>query len=387
MQRIHCAGPSITEREIAYVTDAVTNCWYGDAGKYHDRFEQAAADYVGTKHALSTPTGTSAIHLSLWALGVGPGDEVIVPELTWIGSAAPAHYLGATPIFADIDPETLCLCADSFAACITPRTKAVVVVDLYGAMPDYARLRMIAAQHNVAIVEDAAQAFGSALGGRRAGSFGATGIFSLHGSKTITTGEGGLLLTDDDALHARALSLRDHGRQITSERFDGELDRYYRHEEIGTKYRMTAMQAALGLAQIERADELVAAKRRIFDWYAEDLADARGLTLMRPRAEVVSSYWLPTAMIDPELGVQKHHIAQALERRNIDARPVYYPLSSQPVYQDTPPGRRAAARNTNAYRVSPYAINLPSNLRMDRDHVALVSAAVKQSLEQPVVSH
>src|SRR6266853_4391630 len=213
MERILVSGPSITQKEIDYVTDAVTNAWYEKANIYHDRFEAAFADYVGVKHAICLPSCTSAIHLSLVAMRIGPGDEVIIPDITWIASAAPITYVRATPVFADVDHRTWCLSAESFRDCITSRTKAVMPVDLYGGMPEMDAIREIAREHQVAIIEDAAEAIGSTYKGRRAGGFGDISVFSFHGSKTLTTGEGGMLLTDDEDMFRRCLFLRDHGRQ------------------------------------------------------------------------------------------------------------------------------------------------------------------------------
>ncbi|HIL24223.1 MAG TPA: DegT/DnrJ/EryC1/StrS family aminotransferase, partial [Verrucomicrobia bacterium] len=205
--RIPIAGPSITQREIDYATDAATNGWYARAGEYPRRFEEAFANYIGVKHAVSLPSCTSGLHLALAALGIGPGDEVIVPDLTWIASAAPISYVGATPVFADMDENTWCLCAESVRACITENTKAILPVDLYGGVPDYTALQAIADEHGLKIIEDAAEAIGSEFDGRKAGALGDVAAFSFHGSKTFTTGEGGMLVTDDDELHARVMQL------------------------------------------------------------------------------------------------------------------------------------------------------------------------------------
>ncbi|MDD1705619.1 MAG: DegT/DnrJ/EryC1/StrS family aminotransferase, partial [Methanoregulaceae archaeon] len=196
--RIPISGPSITQKEVEYVTDAVRNAWYENANLFHERFEKAFAAYVGRLHAVTLPSCTSGIHLSLAALGISRGDEVIVPDVTWIASAAPVSYVGAMPVFADIDPETWCISAESLNACITTRTKAIIPVDLYGSMPDMDAIREIAGEHDLAVIEDAAEAIGSEYHGKRAGSFGDTGTFSFHGSKTLTTAEGGMLVTDDD---------------------------------------------------------------------------------------------------------------------------------------------------------------------------------------------
>ncbi len=384
--RIHCAGPSITEREIRYVTDAVTRCWYSEAGLYHERLEKAVADYLGVKHVVTTPTGTSAIHLALLSLGIGAGDEVIVPELTWIGSSAPIHYVGATPVFADVEPDHWCLSAESLEANITPQTRAVVLVDLYGNVPDLTRVREIADRHGLAIVEDAAQAFGSSWQGRQAGTFGDFGVFSLHGSKTVTAGEGGLLVTDRDDLYERACTLRDHGRQLDGTRFFGDFDRYYYHFEIGNKFKMSSMQAALALAQVERADELVGRKREIFSWYQEEIEDIEALRLHVERPGLASSYWLPAVTIEPTQKFDTLHVMRALEKSNIDIRPLYYPLSSLPPYCETTSGRQAQDRNRVAYAESPYGFNLPSNLEMTREDVSRVVCKLRQIFAPSTVS-
>ncbi len=203
MEKILVSGPSITQKEIDYVTDAVTNAWYANANMYHERFERAFAEYLGVRYAIALPSCTSAIHLSLMALGVGPGDEVIVPDATWIASAAPITYVGATTVFADMDERNWCLSAESFAACVTPRTKAVIPVDLYGNMPDMNAILAVAKEHDIAVIEDAAEAAGAEYEGKRAGSFGDVSVFSFHGSKTLTTGEGGLLATDREDIYTR----------------------------------------------------------------------------------------------------------------------------------------------------------------------------------------
>jgi perosamine synthetase len=207
--RIPVAGPWITQREIDYVADAVAHAWYGNANMYHTRFEEAFRAYVGRRYAMALPSCTSAIHLSLLALGAGAGDEVIIPDSTWIASAAPISYVGATPVFVDVDPDTWCITPAAFKNAITPRTKAVILVDLYGGMPDMREILPIARDHGIAVIEDAAEAIGSSFGASPAGSFGDVSVFSFHGSKTLTTGEGGMLVTDRKDLYDRAQFLRD----------------------------------------------------------------------------------------------------------------------------------------------------------------------------------
>ncbi len=235
MKRIPISGPSITDKEIDYVTQAVRGAWYEHANDFTLKFEQAFAAHCRRRHAIALPSCTAGLHLALMALGIGPGDEVILPDVTWIASAAPVRYVGATPVFVDIDPQTWCLSPDAFEAAITPRTRAAIVVDLYGHMPDWDRLASIAAARGVTLIEDAAEAVGSTWRGRPAGSFGALATFSFHGSKTLTTGEGGMLVLDDDTILARVLQLRDHGRA------PGDI--MFFNEEVGWKYKMSALQA------------------------------------------------------------------------------------------------------------------------------------------------
>ncbi|MGE5537899.1 MAG: DegT/DnrJ/EryC1/StrS family aminotransferase [Gemmatimonas sp.] len=373
-KRIAISGPSITEREVAYVAEAARTAWFENANLYQDRFEKAFADYIGVRHAISLPSCTAGLHLSLAAMGIGPGDEVIVPEITWIASAAPIVYLGATPVFADVDPETWCLSAESFAHAITPRTKAVIPVDLYGNLPDMAAIRAIADRHGIRIVEDAAEAVGSSQHGRRAGSLGDTGTFSFHGSKTMTTGEGGMVVTDDSALHARMQVLRDHGRR------PGDVAFF--NSEVAYKYKMTAMQAAMGIAQLERLPDLVTAKRRRFRYYRDALARVPYLTLNSEGADTFNTYWMVTAIWDRDVGLDKTEVMAALDARGIDTRPFFHPLSSLPAFADAKDRKRAQAANTVAYDLSPRGINLPCGDGVEAAEVAYVAEQLQDVLER-----
>lgn len=372
MDRISISGPWITQKEVDYVTDAAANAWYANHAMYHVRFEKAFAAYVGTKYAVSLPSCTSAIHLSLAALGVGPGDEVIVPDLTWIASSAPISYVGATPVFADVDGDTWCLSAKAMEASITPKTRAVIVVDLYGGMANYDAIRAIARKHKLAIIEDAAEAIGSEYKTHPAGSLGDTGVFSFHGSKTLTTGEGGMLVTDRDDLYERIMVLRDHGR--------APGDTMFFNAEVGFKYKMSSMQAALGLAQLERIEELITRKRDIFQWYRDELDDEPDLKWNHEPTDVKNTYWMVTLMLPPKWGIQKEAMINQLSRRGIDTRPFFHPLSAIPAYANTPSAIGVEERNPTAYRISPYGINLPCGMNMTRDMVARVGRAVRESL-------
>jgi perosamine synthetase len=363
--RIPIAGPSITQREIDCATDAAANGWYERAGEYPRRFETAFAEYLGVKHAVSLPSCTSGLHLALASLGIGPGDEVIVPDLTWIASAAPISYVGATPVFADVDEHTWCLSAETVRACLTENTKAILPVDLYGGVPDYSALRAIADEHGLKIIEDAAEAIGSEFDGRKAGALGDVAAFSFHGSKTFTTGEGGMLVTDDDELHARVMQLRDHGRE------PGDI--HFKNTEVAFKYKMPPVAAAIGLAQVERAEELVARKREIFDWYRKSLAGVEGLTLNHEPANTKNTFWMVTAVLDPMLEWPKEKLMMALDAEGIDSRPMFHPLSSLPAYDGQAEAAVARKRNQVSYRLSPWGINLPSAMNLTREQVQRVT--------------
>ncbi|MCB4790685.1 MAG: DegT/DnrJ/EryC1/StrS family aminotransferase [Elusimicrobia bacterium] len=369
MDQITVSGPWITKKEINYVKDAVTNAWYGNANMYHLRFEKAFAGYLGVKYAIALPSCTSAIHLSLLSLGIKKGDEVIVPDITWIASCAPVTYVGATPVFADIDEKTWCLSAESFEKNITKRTKAVIPVDLYGNMPDMDKILAIARKHKIAVIEDAAEALGSEYKRHKAGSMGDIGVFSFHGSKTLTTGEGGMLVTDNEDIYQRSLFLRDHGRRPKGKMFW--------NTEIAYKYKMSSMQAALGLAQLERVEELLSKKIRIFSWYKKNLSDCKGITLNYEEKGTKNTYWMVTVILDKRFGIKKEQLIKLMEEKKISCRPYFYPLSSMPAYNNFKQAKKARKYNKISYQISPWGINLPCGLNLTEEKVRYVCKALK----------
>ena len=373
-KRIPVAGPWITDRETAYVLEALETGWYGGAGVFQERFEAAFRRYLGVKHAVCLPSCTSAIHLALAAAGIGPGDEVIVPDITWIASAAPIDYVGATVVFADVTADTWCLSPESLEACLTPRTRAVIPVDLYGGMPDMDAIRRICRPADVLVIEDAAEAVGGEFNGRRAGSLGDVGVFSFHGSKTVTTGEGGMLVTDRSDLASRVLVLRDHGRVPG--------DQWFWNSEVGFKYRMSSLQAALGLAQIERIDELIRRKREIFSWYQSALEDVPGLRLNVEPPGTLNTYWMITALLPRRPGLEKRTVLERLRGAGIDCRPFFHPLSSLPAYEGRPQAIAARRRNRVSYDVSPFGVNLPSALNLTGEDVARVCEVLATILHE-----
>lgn len=345
--RILYTKPSITEREVAYATDAAANGWGDRCYEYIDRFEALFKAHLGVRHAIATSSCTGALHMGLAALGIGPGDEVILADTNWIASAAPITYLGATPVFVDILPDTWCIDPKQAEAAITPRTKAIIAVHLYGNLCDMDALLAIGRRHGIPIVEDAAEAIGSVWHGRRAGSMGAFGTFSFHGTKTVTTGEGGMFVTQDDALYERVLTLSNHGRAR------GQTRQFW-PDMVGFKYKMSNIQAAIGCAQMERIDELVARKREIFHFYRDGLAGIQGVSMNPEPAGTQNGFWMPTLVFSHETGVTREKLQAAFAAENIDARVFFWPLSSLPPFSE-PAGWSATANDLPGR-----AINLPS---------------------------
>jgi perosamine synthetase len=263
--------------------------------------------------------------------------------------------------------------AESLDQVISPKTKAVIFVDIYGNMPDVDSIREVARRRGIAVVEDAAEAIGAEYKGRKAGSFGDTSVFSFHGTKTLTTGEGGLLATDREDVYRKSLVLRDHGREL-----GGKL---FWHTEVAYKYKMSNMQAALGLAQLERIDELVERKRQIFKWYHSELCDAPGVTMNYQAPSTKSSYWMVTVVVGAEFGLEKEEIMKAMLSKGIHCRPFFYPLSSLPAYEGLEQAQEARRRNKSAYAISPYGLNLPCAMNITREQVRYVCDALKSILD------
>jgi perosamine synthetase len=369
-ERIPVAAPSITDREVELAAEAARTAWRQNHYAYNARFERMVADYVGVAHAVTVPHCTAALHLALAALGVGPGDEVIAPDVTWIASVAPIVYVGAEPVLVDILPDTWCLDPAAVERAIGPRTKAIIGVDLYGSTCDWDRLKAIADRHGVALIEDAAEALGSVSHGRKAGALGRVSAFSFHGSKTVVTGEGGMLATDDSALFERVLFLRDHGRKPG--------DRFFLNSEIGFKYRMSAVQAALGVAQMERIDELIAQKRAIFGWYRERLGGLNGLMLNAEPPDTLNSYWMTTVILDRSLDLDKFAMMSEFDRRNIDTRPFFSRLSTLPAFAERAQSTRFVTPRDKGAPIADCGINLPSGYNMTEGLVDLVCRALHE---------
>lgn len=345
MSRIFYAKPSITELEIRYATDAATQGWGERCYEYIERFEQTFKEYLGVPFSIATSSCTGAMHLGLAALGIAPGDEVILGDINWVACAAPCTYLGAKPIFVDVLRDTWCLDPAKVEAAITPRTKAIIAVHVYGNLCDLESLLAIGRKHGIPVIEDAAEAIGSEWAGRRAGSLGAFGTFSFHGTKTVTTGEGGMFVSHDKALFEKALSLSNHGR-VRSQ------TKQFWPEMLGFKYKLSNVQAAIGCAQMERIQELIEGKRRIFAYYAERLRDLPLAMNPEPKG-TINGFWMPTFVVQPEVAFDRQGLLSAFQAQKIDGRVFFWPLSMLPMFEAQP-------ENTNSYSLHSRGINLPS---------------------------
>ncbi|WP_211363265.1 DegT/DnrJ/EryC1/StrS family aminotransferase [Fluviispira multicolorata] len=367
---IFMAGPWITDFEEKFVLDALRNGWYGkNAYAYVEKFEYEFANYHDRKYSLMTPNCTTSIHLLLAGLGIQDGDEVIVPECTWIASAAPITYQRATTVFADIDPINWCIDPIAMEEKITSKTKAVIVVDLYGNMPNMDVLQSICDKHQIYLIEDAAESLGSKFKNTRAGKFGIASVFSFHRTKTITTGEGGMLLMDDENLYKRCKFLRDHGRAPGT----------YFNTEITFKYMPSNLAASLGYAQFLRIEELVAKKRWIWQKFKESFIDLPDIYLNPEPEGVVNSVWCTALVFGKSHSVTKDYVMNELNRLGLPSRPFFYPLTSLPAF-----GSKSEEGRINspiAYDISERAINLPCAFNVNEEQIKLISETIKLVLK------
>lgn len=366
--RLPVASPVLGDREVEYVTDAVRSGWVSN-GPYVKRFEEGFAAFVGARHAISASNGTTALHLALHALRIGPGDEVIVPDLTFAATAHSVLQTGAVPVLADVEPDTWCVDPEAVRRALSPRTRAIIPVHLYGHPADMTALGALAAPRGIHLVEDCAESHGATIEGRATGSIGAVGTFSFYGNKLITTGEGGMLTTSDDALAARIRFLKDHGMSPAR--------RYY-HTELAFNYRMTNIQAALGVAQLERIDDFIERRRRIFAWYKARLGGVAGLTLNAERPGYKNVFWMSCVVIEPSRAA-RDEVAEKLGQRGIETRPFFVAMADLPHLGGLRRAGRASDDCPVSARLSRTGLNLPSggDLReedVDRVCRALLSA-------------
>lgn len=360
MIKIPVYQPSLTGREKEYVLDCLDSTWISSKGKYIQQFEEKFAAKIEVKHATSVSNGTVALHLALVALGIGPGDEVIVPTLTYIASVNAIAYTGATPVFVDSLRSTWQIDPADVKKKISPRTRAIMAVHLYGHPCDMDALNLIAQEHNLFIIEDCAEAFGTLYKGKPVGGFGHISTFSFFGNKTITTGEGGMVVSNDKTLHERAVHFKGQGLAA---------HRQYWHDVIGYNYRMTNICAAIGLAQLEQADEFIAKKRQIAQWYREHLTELP-LEIHAETGDVMHSYWMTSILV--RNADQRELLREHLIRHGIETRPLFYPVHTMPIYSGK------FQRHPVAEDLGWRGINLPSWPGLTLDDIQFIAKLIDE---------
>jgi len=365
---IPVASPAIGERELRYVTDAVLSGWISSQGKYITKFEERFADFCGTRYGVAVSNGTVALHLALTALGIGAGDEVIVPALTFVATAAAVRYCQAKPVFVDVELLTWNMDLAKVEAAITTKTKAIIPVHLYGMPCRMDAIMALAKERNLWVVEDGAEAHGAEFLGKKLGSWGHVGCFSFYGNKIITTGEGGMVVTDDEELNSRLRVLRDHGMN---------QNRRYWHDVLGYNYRMTNLQAAIGVAQLERWDQIIAAKDRINKWYDDNLPHSF-FDIPQATPDMRPVCWLYTALLKKKVtGLSRDSLLDSLKREGIDCRPVFFPLPAMPPYfEENWQDHYPAARH-----ISECGFSLPSSVELNGDEFNRVVQGIKSSFK------
>ena len=334
--------PNLSGNERKYVNECLDTTWISSKGKFVAEFETAFSNYVGIQNSTTTSNGTVALHLALLALGIGPGDEVIVPTLTYIASVNSIVYTGATPIFVDSISSSWQIDPSDIEKKITNKTKAIMVVHLYGLPCDMDSITALASKYNLFIIEDCAEAIGTRYKGKHVGTFGEIATFSFFGNKTITTGEGGMVCTSDSTLYERAVHFKGQGLAT---------HRQYWHDVIGYNYRMTNICAAIGMAQLERIDNILLQKREIAEFYQEAFKNLP-IIFHSEEGDVTHSYWMCSiALIDDR---RRDDLRRHLSDRGIETRPVFYPVHTMPMYAEK------YQRCPVAEKIGRSGINLPS---------------------------
>ena len=369
MKRLPVAEPALIGNEKKYVLDCLESTWISSSGRYIDRFEDAFAEFCGVKHAISCCNGTAALHLALLAFGVGPGDEVIVPTLTYVATANAVTYCGAKPVFVDSEPETWNLDPSLLESCITPRTKGIVVVHLYGHSVDMDPVLAVARKYGLFVVEDAAEAHGAKYKGRTIGSIGDVATFSFYGNKIITTGEGGMVVTNNDGIASKV-------RQLKGQGMDTNV-RYW-FPVVGYNYRMTNIEAAIGLAQLENITWQIDRRRKIATQYAKHLLDVPFVTLQPEKSWAFHVYWMNSLVLNERAPISRDDLMDELAAFGIDTRPFFYPMHILPMYKDLSNGQKFPV----AEQVAAHGLSLPSFATLSDEDVKFVCDKVIQILSK-----
>jgi perosamine synthetase len=364
-KKIAFAGPWITEKEEEYVLDATVNGFYENFDGYAKRLEATVADYVGAKYSIATHCCTHALHLACAALDLGPGDEVICTDFSWVATAYAIKYTGAEPVFVDIDPETWTIDPAAIERAVTPKSKAIMIVHSFGIPADMTAINHIAKKYNLKVIEDAAPALGSEHNGERVGALGDIGCFSFQGAKLTVSGEGGIFLTNDEKVYEKACLLASMGRTNSKANFWSDY--------LGYQYTIANLTAALALAQVERVDELIERKRQIFSWYDDRIGSVEGISLIREPKGSFSNYCYPSLMLGDSIDVQRDKVLEDFAEMNIHCRPGFPRMSQFPVHE-------ARFENPVSESVEKRGISLASAGNLTELDVDFVCEVLLQSL-------
>lgn len=367
MERITIAMPILNGNERKYVDECIDTGWISANGRFITEFEKRFAQFCGTKYAIACCNGTVTLHLALLALGIGPGDEIIMPTLTYIATANAVKYCGATPVFVDSEADTWNIDPMKLEEKITERTKAIIPVHLYGLSCNMDAIMSIAKKHNIAVIEDAAEAHGATWGGKVVGSMGDIGSFSFFGNKIITCGEGGMLTTNDEKLYERMKLLRSQGV---------DPHKRYWHTDVAYNYRMTNLQAAVGLAQLENVQWHLEQRQRVaalYEKYLPILGDLVSVQAVPSKAKHV--YWMNSVLLSESVTMSRDEVMAKMEERNIEMRPLFYPMHVMPPYLDH------SVVAPVAESLSSRGINLPSHGMLQEEHVKYIVESLKDILD------
>jgi perosamine synthetase len=360
--------PNIGPRELEYVTECVRSGWISSKGEYVRRFEEAFSAFCGVSHGVSCTSGTTALHLAVASLGIGKGDEVILPSHTMIATCNAVLYTGAKPVLVDSELETWNLDPEKVIEKVTPRTKAILPVHTYGHPCEMDALGEIAEDHHLDLIEDAAEAHGAEYRGEKIGSMGRMACFSFYANKIITTGEGGIVVTDDRELAKLCRTLMNHA-------FSEE--RHFWHQHIGFNYRMTNLQAAVGLAQMERIDEFIEAKRRNAALYKKHLQGIPGIHLPPEKPWVKNVYWMFGLLLDEEYGMSRDDLQARLLEKGIETRTFFIPMHQQPVYREM--GLFIGEEYPIADRLGEWGLYLPSSTTLKEEEIRYIADSVRSA--------
>lgn len=365
--------PLLNGNELAYISDCINTGWISSQGAYVKRFEKEFAGFCGAQYAVAVSNGTVALHLALAALDIKAGDEVIVPDLTFAASINAIIYTGATPVIVDVDRTTWTISVADIEKNISPRTKAIMPVHLYGHSSHMDEIMALAQKHNLLVVEDAAEAIGGKYKDKHVGVFGDAATFSFFGNKTITTGEGGMVFFKDKKAYEKAVILRDHGMS---------KEKKYWHDYVGFNYRMTNLQAAIGCAQMERINEFISAKRKLADFYNKVLAETGFFILPPQESWATNGYWLYTAILKENANISRDVLMEKMLKNGVETRPAFYPLHEMPPYKNYP----TKATFNNSKYISAQGISFPSSVNITQEELNNIANALHSIFQNHHIS-